>query len=216
MHSFTDSAASDAQSSILRDFKARYRNIMDGLQSATDPGTLPLPTLSCKSPSTAARSSPPPPSPCCDHPPSHPPCPPPPPPLSSWATISGIILFIAVVALIYWCATRRKYGAKKVKNIRHAKDAKELPSDGFAFFHAKWCGHCKEMLPVLTECAKKYKGTGEIIAVEHSVIKDSGIIEALGIQGFPCLVAYKKGKPVAKLSGGRKAPDIDNFLASHS
>lgn len=78
-------------------------------------------------------------------------------------------------------------------------------------FYAPWCGHCKKLVPVYEEVAKKYRGFENLIIAKVDSTENE--IENIAIQGFPTLKFFKRGsKTPVEYSSGRDAESFSKFL----
>ena len=73
-------------------------------------------------------------------------------------------------------------------------------------YHAEWCGHCKNFIPVWNELKTQLESHNiEHSEFEHS--KDAKIIEASNIDGFPTIKINKNGDEY-EYQGKRNKEDI--------
>lgn len=79
-------------------------------------------------------------------------------------------------------------------------------------FYAPWCGHCKQLEPVLDEVARRhFNGAihiGKVDATANAALK-----ERFKVDGFPALEYLEDGEHVAPFLGGRDAKSIVMFGA---
>lgn len=64
----------------------------------------------------------------------------------------------------------------------------------FVDYYAPWCAPCKQMMPMIDELTKQYKGKIVIEKVNTDASKE--IMQQLAIKGVPYFVLYNNGKPV--------------------
>lgn len=80
------------------------------------------------------------------------------------------------------------------------------------FFYAPWCGHCKEMKPVLAVTAAKAAITSDyrLAAVDCTV--NNKLSEQFNIKAFPTLLLFEQGKQTKTYKGKRTTQDMLDFL----
>lgn len=79
-------------------------------------------------------------------------------------------------------------------------------------FYAPWCGHCQSLAPEYAKAAKSLKDAkSEITLGKVDATIETKLAEKFGIQGFPTLKFYKKGK-VVDYNGGRTDTEIVSWL----
>lgn len=82
-------------------------------------------------------------------------------------------------------------------------------------FSAEWCGPCQEMVPVLEELARDYKGKLKIIRVD--VDNNPQTRDKYRVASYPTFIFFNSGKAVGQYSG--KMPKevmsqlIDKFVS---
>jgi protein disulfide-isomerase A1 len=77
-------------------------------------------------------------------------------------------------------------------------------------FYAPWCGHCKALAPEYESAATSLKGVAALAKVDCDTNKATG--EKYKIQGFPTLKLFRNGKEFKDYDGGRKAPQIVEWM----
>lgn len=91
-------------------------------------------------------------------------------------------------------------------------------SDGvtFVFFHATWCGHCKQFRPVYEQVANANKAKASFWAVVHDVLQQNPENGKVGIRGFPTVAVYINGTQADTLVGNQGADALQDFVSKHS
>ena len=107
-------------------------------------------------------------------------------------------------------------GASAGDSLEETDPDKVIPQDDgvtFVFFHAPWCGHCKQFKPIFEALAKKIgsNGTAKFQAVSSDVLQASKHAEKVPIRGFPTIVAFKNGQQVDQLVGNQGADALETF-----
>ncbi|KKD36125.1 MAG: thioredoxin [Limnoraphis robusta] len=73
-------------------------------------------------------------------------------------------------------------------------------------FYATWCGPCHMMAPILEEVNQQMNQQIKIVKIDTD--KYPQIASQYGIEALPTLVLFKKGKPVDRIEGVVRAPDL--------
>lgn len=73
-------------------------------------------------------------------------------------------------------------------------------------FHAKWCGPCKTLAPIIKD-VKSQMGDG-VKVIKIDVDKNPQLASSLNIQGVPTLMVYKNGQLKWRQSGVVPAAQI--------
>ena len=85
--------------------------------------------------------------------------------------------------------------------------------------HAKWCGPCKLIEPMINQCAQKYADTVDIVKFDveqkDKLVKMDFLRHKLLVRKLPSIILYKDGKAVAMISGLINEDDIDKLLEEH-
>lgn len=76
-------------------------------------------------------------------------------------------------------------------------------------FKAKWCGPCKQLLPILMEIENEYKGA--IIVKPIDIDENKSLADELKISSIPFLMYYKNGKLAMNIEG---LTDKENLIQS--
>ena len=66
-------------------------------------------------------------------------------------------------------------------------------------FKAKWCGPCKQLLPILMEIENEYKG--QIVVKPIDIDENKSLADELKISSIPFLMFYKNGKLAMNIEG---------------
>ena len=80
-------------------------------------------------------------------------------------------------------------------------------------FWAEWCGPCKQMQPVFTRMAKKFK---KIRFAKLNIDQNQEIATRLGIQSIPIFIMFKNGIPIDKVVGAVGEPGINLIAQKYS
>jgi len=79
-------------------------------------------------------------------------------------------------------------------------------------FYAPWCGHCKQLVPIYDELAKKFEDDATVVVAKIDSTQNE--LEHVKIQSFPTIKLYKKGdNKVVDYDGERTLEGLSTFLA---
>lgn len=80
-------------------------------------------------------------------------------------------------------------------------------------FYAPWCGHCKQLAPILDQLGEKYKDSETVVIAK--IDSTANELEHTKITSFPTLKYYKKGdNEVVDYNGERTLEGFTKFIES--
>ena len=101
--------------------------------------------------------------------------------------------------------------------LEHVTDPEQIIPTGsgvtFVFFHAPWCGHCKQFMPHFEKAAASTP-QATFKAVVNDVLAQSSRAKDLPIQGFPTTYAFKAGQVLDSLVGNQGPEKLKSFIDS--
>jgi thioredoxin 1 len=80
-------------------------------------------------------------------------------------------------------------------------------------FWAPWCGPCKMLAPVVEKVAAAHEG--KVRFVKLNTDENPSLSGEYHIQGIPCLILFKDGKPVDRIVGFVPEREISSMLQKH-
>merc|ERR1712117_136083 len=108
---------------------------------------------------------------------------------------------------------------KHVVADNYDNEIHKVKKDAVIFFHAPWCGHCKEFDQVYKKLAKKMKATNEnIVFGKYDGVANDVPYMFPQLKGFPSiffLSAYEKYDPIL-YQGERNYKDLKEWINRHS
>lgn len=86
------------------------------------------------------------------------------------------------------------------------------------FFHAPWCGHCKQFKPIFEALARSMaaNGSAKFKAVQSDILQASKHADKVPIRGFPTIIAFKNGQQTDSLVGNQGAEALETFVRKNS
>merc|ERR1711899_309575 len=107
----------------------------------------------------------------------------------------------------------------KIVANNYDKEVHRVKKDAVVFFHAPWCGHCKEFDGVFKKIAKKMKVTNEnIVFGKFDATSNDVPYMFPPLKGYPSiffLSAYEKFDPI-QYQGDRTYKSVKDWINRHS
>lgn len=75
-------------------------------------------------------------------------------------------------------------------------------------FYADWCGHCREIAPLLEDLAREDR----VRIVKVDVDKNPGLADGYKIMSIPALLLFKDGEVAARKVGSASRQEILEML----
>lgn len=92
---------------------------------------------------------------------------------------------------------------------KEAFDKMRASSEQFLVdFHAKWCGPCRMLAPILDEL-----GEAGVTVLKIDVDEEPELARAFGVYSIPALFVIKKGEVIAQAVGLRSKAELEQMLA---
>jgi thioredoxin 2 len=79
-------------------------------------------------------------------------------------------------------------------------------------FYADWCGPCKVVAPILDEIARGRAGT--LLVLKLDTDRNPATTTRFGVQGIPTLIAFARGREVARQTGAAPRQAIEALLGA--
>ena len=142
--------------------------------------------------------------------------------LSMMIVILIIIIFaIIFVTFVNLCNTNTDtHKSSSVTKINDSSLVKEEFSNKdkmtFTFYHAPWCGHCKQFMPTWKELKNEIGDDGNIKLIEVNSDLQPDVIKNKNIQSFPTLILESADNTSYVCNGPRDKDSIIKFLKNSS
>ncbi|XP_069318323.1 protein disulfide-isomerase A4 isoform X3 [Eulemur rufifrons] len=85
--------------------------------------------------------------------------------------------------------------------------------------YAPWCGHCKQLEPVYTSLAKKYKGQKGLVIAKMDATANDVTSDRYKVEGFPTIYFAPSGdkkNPIKFEGGERDLENLSKFVEEHA
>jgi len=102
---------------------------------------------------------------------------------------------------------------KNITDDSFATDVLKAEKPVLVDFWAEWCGPCKMIAPFVDQIADEYDGKIRVAKLDADEHPD--VLMKYGILSIPTLILFKKGEPVARITGFQPKDRITNQLKPH-
>ena len=100
------------------------------------------------------------------------------------------------------------------------KEVHRIKKDAVVFFHAPWCGHCKELHKPFLELASMMKKDRQSAAkfktMESEVMQKCAHSSRFNIDGFPSIVVYRNKTEIGRMVGNQGKDALLAFFTQHA
>ncbi|KAL6542455.1 Thioredoxin-like domain [Orobanche minor] len=79
-------------------------------------------------------------------------------------------------------------------------------------FYAPWCGHCKQLAPILEEVAISFENDPDVVIAKFDATANDVPGDTFVVQGFPTLYFRSTSGNLTQYDGDRTKEDIINFI----
>nr|BAG16714.1 protein disulfide isomerase [Glycine max] len=79
-------------------------------------------------------------------------------------------------------------------------------------FYAPWCGHCKQLAPILDEVAISYQSDADVVIAKLDATANDIPSETFDVQGYPTVYFRSASGKLSQYEGGRTKEDIIEFI----
>ncbi|XP_027339712.1 protein disulfide-isomerase [Abrus precatorius] len=79
-------------------------------------------------------------------------------------------------------------------------------------FYAPWCGHCKQLAPILEEVAVSYQSDADVVIAKLDATANDIPSETFDVQGYPTLYFRSASGKLSQYDGNRTKEDIIEFI----
>lgn len=80
-------------------------------------------------------------------------------------------------------------------------------------FWAEWCGPCKMLAPILESISNKLSDKIEVFKLNTDQNMETA--QKYQISGIPCVVVFKKGAEVGRITGFKPEPAFETELSQY-
>ncbi|CAM8951902.1 unnamed protein product [Rhodiola kirilowii] len=82
-------------------------------------------------------------------------------------------------------------------------------------FYAPWCGHCKNLAPILDEVAVHFEKDPSVVIAKLDATANDVPQSTFAVQGFPTLYFKSSTGKIIEYDGGRSKEDFISFIEKH-
>jgi protein disulfide-isomerase A1 len=79
-------------------------------------------------------------------------------------------------------------------------------------FYAPWCGHCKQLAPILDEVAVSFQNDADVVIAKLDATANDISSNDFEVQGYPTLYFRSASGKISQYDGGRTKEDIIEFI----
>ncbi|PNY07374.1 protein disulfide-isomerase-like [Trifolium pratense] len=79
-------------------------------------------------------------------------------------------------------------------------------------FYAPWCGHCKQLAPILDEVAVSLQKDADVVIAKLDATANDIPSDTFEVQGYPTLYFRSASGKISQYDGGRTKEDIIEFI----
>ena len=116
--------------------------------------------------------------------------------------ITDALLIIIVILVVYYLLMNN---GKSKEGYANNNNNNSKPT--MMLFHAKWCGHCKTLMPEW----KKFKEQANIDVIEYEADEDPDKMSENDVKGFPTIKCRTSSGDVKEFNGERTVAGLNAF-----
>ena len=102
--------------------------------------------------------------------------------------------------------------SKKIEVVHPSDDFDAMVASGIvvAEFSATWCGHCRQLAPILERLADRFAGRIRFLKVDTE--ENGALTERMDISSIPTLFLFKNGRMTESLMGVQREGALATLL----
>lgn len=134
--------------------------------------------------------------------------------------ITSMLLIVVVLILLYLVFFDCKKHKVQLFNHRHQRNREGFNNNNslteedkcvLVLFHADWCGHCKNFMPIWNK-AKTSLQSSDVVLKDFEAETNKEVMKENEVSSFPTLKFFKKNGEIVEYEGDRTLEALEEFI----
>ncbi|MHC4916937.1 MAG: thioredoxin family protein, partial [Planctomycetota bacterium] len=111
-------------------------------------------------------------------------------------------------------AEEKKAGVHEITGTDDFKTrVREAKGPVLVKFHAKWCGWCRKLAPIVEKLAADYSGRMAFVGVDTDA--HGALAKEFKVEGLPTMLVFRDGKVAERIVGYRDEAALKGIIEKH-